>query len=273
VSTYAIGDIQGCFDELIALLDVIQFNSDIDALWFAGDLVNRGPKSLDTLRFIKNLKNSIVVLGNHDLHLLALYNDPELYYKHTMQAIIDAPDLDELMTWLRAQPLIHHDSALNFTMVHAGLYPQWSLKQALLFSEEVSNVLTSNQFPEFMENMYGDEPDTWNDNLKGWSRLRFIVNAFTRMRFITTDGKLEFKHQDKPGTQPNGFIPWFEIENRITSDEQILFGHWASLGIDIKHKNIFPLDGGCVWGNQLCALRLEDKKRFFVEAMGKTIRN
>lgn len=255
MSTYAIGDVQGCFDQLMELLDKLQFSPKQDTLWFVGDLVNRGPKSLEVLRYINNLPNKVVVLGNHDLHLLALVNGHP-FKNHTVHDILSAPDCKELADWLRQQPLMHYDKNLNYAMVHAGIYPLWDLQTAKKLSEEVESVLQSDDYPELIDNMYGNAPEKWNDNLTGWDRLRFIINAFTRMRFCTEDGKLDLETKGDLTSAKPGFIPWFSVPNRAAKNERILFGHWAALNGKADEVNVFALDTGCVWGNMLTAKKL-----------------
>lgn len=266
MATYAIGDVQGCFAELSALLTHIAFEPTHDKLWFSGDLVNRGPQSLAVLRFIKSLPESpVVVLGNHDLHLLALaYGVGENKKQDTLQEILQADDCQELCEWLRHQPLIHHDATLNFTMVHAGLSPQWDLSQALACAQELEAVLRGKNFLDFFRNMYGNEPTHWRDNLAGWDRLRYIVNSCTRMRFCDIQGDLELTIKGSVGSQPEGYIPWFKTPHRVNKDLRIVFGHWASLNGHTGEPNVHALDTGCAWGNCLTAMRLEDGQRFSV---------
>lgn len=261
MATYAIGDVQGCFDELQALLTKINFNPTQDTLWFVGDLVNRGPQSLATLRFIKNLPHCKVVLGNHDLHLLAMAYGRS-YHSHTLDEILQAADRDELIHWLRQQPLLHYDAKLNYVMVHAGIPPQWDLLLAKQCALELQTALQSAQVSDLLKHMYGDEPVQWRDDLQGWERLRFITNAFTRMRFCTRDGKLDFHYNGKIGKQPHELIPWYQIPERRNKDLNIIFGHWAALQGKVDEPNVFALDTGCVWGNSLTAMRLEDQKIF-----------
>jgi bis(5'-nucleosyl)-tetraphosphatase (symmetrical) len=263
VATYAIGDVQGCFDELSALLRRLEFDAERDRLWFAGDLVNRGPKSLETLRFVRDLGDrAITVLGNHDLHLLAAAFDVRLAApKDTFEAVLAAPDRDELLDWLRHRPLLHHEDSLGFTLIHAGLPPQWDLRQALSCAAEVEAVLRGDGYGEFFQEMYGNRPNRWSDGLAGWDRLRFIVNCFTRLRYCMPDGRLMLKEKGQPGTQRSGALPWFSIPGRASRDLRILFGHWSTLG-PRPEPGIFPLDTGCLWGGELTALRLEDRQRF-----------
>ena len=261
MATYAIGDIQGCYDELSRLLDKINYDDTRDRLWFTGDLVNRGPKSLKTLRFIRSMGDkATTVLGNHDLHLLATaYDHLKPGKKDTIDDILSAPDREELYDWLRSRPLIHRDDALELTMVHAGLHPEWSISQAKKLAGEVESVLRSDRHVEFYKHMYGDKPGRWSDDLDGWSRLRFITNIFTRLRYCDKTGKTGLGAKGAPGTQPEGLHPWFEIESRRSKDEQIIFGHWSTLALlgDYSYPNVYPLDSGCLWGGRLTALRID----------------
>ena len=264
MAVYAIGDIQGCFDELQALLELIRFNPADDCLWFAGDMVNRGPKSLQTLRFIHDLGHSAVcVLGNHDLHLIAMSLGHKLSNDdHTLDAILAAPDRDELIQWLRQQPLLHHDETLDFTMIHAGLPPQWDLTLAQHCAREVETVLRSDELPDFIEHMYGNKPKRWSDTLSGWGRLRFIINCFTRLRFCDADVCLKLKYKGPPGSQPPEYLPWFELPARKSRDMNIVFGHWSTLG-PRDDPGVFPLDTACLWGGELTALRIDSTPQWF----------
>ncbi len=260
MATYAIGDIQGCYDELQALLEKLDFNPGNDSLWFTGDLVNRGPKSLETLRFVKGLGDkAITVLGNHDLHLIATWytNRDSLNRSHSLRAINNASDGDELIGWLRHQPLLHHDDTLGFTMVHAGLPPQWDLKLAQDCATEVEAVLQGADYTQFLARMYGNEPNIWNDDLQGRERIRFAINAFTRMRYCTAEGRLEFDHKEAPGKQPTSYLPWFEIPRRKSANMQIIFGHWSTLELRLGN-GIHAIDTGCLWGGTLTAFCLEN---------------
>jgi len=258
LATYAIGDIQGCFDNLISLLEEISFDPEKDTLWFAGDLINRGDKSLQTLRYIKSLgERAISVLGNHDLTLLAICEGVKKIKKHTLDDILQAPDRDELIHWLRHRPLLHHDKKLGYTMIHAGLPPQWDLITAQNCAREVENILQGDDYPRFMANMFGDKPDKWNNNLKGWERLRFITNCLTRMRYCKPGGKLDLKDKGPVGSQKEGYIPWYEISGRKSKDLKIIFGHWSTLFGDAGHPNVYAIDTGCLWGGTLTAMKLD----------------
>jgi bis(5'-nucleosyl)-tetraphosphatase (symmetrical) len=264
MAVYAIGDIQGCYDELQSLLKLIHFNPQHDQLWFAGDLVNRGPKSLETLRFIKNLGDrAVCILGNHDLHLIATaYGYPLDNDDHTLDAILCAPDRDELIDWLRQQPLLHHDDTLGYTMVHAGLPPQWDLTLAQQCAHEVETMLRGNNINNFIEHMYGNKPRHWSDELSGWKRLRFTVNCLTRLRFCDDQGRLKLKYKGPPGSQPPQYQPWFELPERKSRDLNIVFGHWSTLG-QRSDAGIFPLDTACLWGGELTALRIDTTPQWF----------
>jgi len=270
MSTYAIGDVQGCFDELNKLLETIHFDPAGDQLWFCGDLVNRGPHSLEVMRFVRELgDNAIMVLGNHDLHLLAAATDSKhVRMKDTLDQVLEAPDRDVLLDWLRMRPFLHHDSSKGFTLLHAGLPPQWDLSKSVALAEEIETVLRRDNYGEFFDHMYGDRPDKWSDNLKGWDRLRFITNCLTRLRYCDDKGRLLLEYKGPPGTQGKGAIPWFMIDGRRTGQEKIIFGHWSTVILgdieDFSPYNVFPLDTGCLWGGSLTALRLEDEAWFSV---------
>lgn len=267
MSTYVIGDLQGCFEPFMQLLKHIQFQPQTDQLWFTGDLVNRGPDSLAILRFVTTLPTKpIVVLGNHDLHLLAVQSgQATLRPSDTLEAILAAPDGATLCDWLRKQPLIYLDTEYGYTLVHGGLPPQWTSMQAKQYAQEVETVLMSTEYPAFFANMYGKKPDVWDPNLTGFERLRFIVNALTRIRFCTREGRLDFSESFVIGSQAEGLYPWFQIPHRASENENILFGHWAALEGKTNAANVFALDTGCVWGKQLTAMRLEDRQLFTVK--------
>ncbi len=267
MATYIIGDVQGCFDELMALLDKINFNPEQDQLGFVGDLVNRGPKSLEVLRFVSTLKNPLVVLGNHDLYLLALaLTDLDYPAPHTLDAILTAPDKNELINWLRHQPLFIKDAANKLTLSHAGVPPQWSIDETGQYAGEVSQELQGDNHIDFLTHLFGDEPTAWSTQLTDYSRLRYICNALTRMRFCQKDGTLNLK--DKNNTSSVlGEKPWFEFSNPDHQGWTICFGHWAALQGQCSTANIYALDEGCAWGNFLCALRVEDLVRFRVPAV------
>ncbi|MFA5812197.1 MAG: symmetrical bis(5'-nucleosyl)-tetraphosphatase [bacterium] len=258
MTTYAIGDVQGCFDALQALLEKIRFDPAHDRLRFTGDLVNRGPRSLETLRFVKGLgERAVNVLGNHDLHLLAVAAGAAKRKKHdTLDDVLAAPDRNELLDWLRRRPLLHHDAALDWTLVHAGLLPQWDLADAQRLAREAETVLQSDHADDFLAHMYGDLPNHWREDLTGHERLRVIVNAFTRLRYCDLEGKMDLRFKGAPGSQPLDQVPWFQAPHRRSGAEHIVFGHWSTLGAYQDH-GVLGLDGGCLWGRELCGARLE----------------
>lgn len=258
MAIYAIGDIQGCYDDLLRLLEKIEFNQKKDQLWFVGDLVNRGPKSLDTLRFIKSLGDAAVsVLGNHDLHLLALaYGLSPFRAKDTLQPILEAKDKDELLDWLRHRPLFHYND--DFCLLHAGLPPQWDFSQAKKMAAKVEKELRGKHYLDFFKVMYGNQPNHWNGHLSDQEQLRFTVNCFTRMRFCDKKGHLDFEHNGPIGTQPKHLLPWFDLEQRKNKELKIIFGHWSALGYH-ESNNCYAIDTGCLWGGQLTALKLGKK--------------
>jgi len=266
MSTYAIGDIQGCYDDLQRLLELIEFNPKLDTLWFVGDLVNRGPKSLKVLRFVKSLgKHAITVMGNHDLHLLAVaHGASKIKAKDTFTDILAAPDREELIQWLRQRPFLHYDSELEVILVHAGLAPQWNLAQARQYANEVETAVRSKT--KFLANMYGDKPKQWSKELQGWERLRFISNCFTRLRYCDAEGNLDLNKKDSPTFAANVTQqPWFVWPKHCNT--QIIFGHWAALGY-YANNNVYALDSGCIWGGELTALRVEDKQKFSLPCTG-----
>lgn len=258
MAIYAVGDIQGCYDDLARLLDKIHFDEAEDELWLTGDLVNRGPRSLDVLRFVKGLgEKAKTVLGNHDLHLLAMgLAGRELKRKDTLIDVLCAQDADELLDWLRHLPLMHHSKAAGWSMVHAGISPQWTLKKAQKRAREVQAVLQSDAAPALLKAMYGDTPDRWSKKLTGMDRYRFIINAFTRMRYCRSNKSLELQFNQAPKKAPDNLIPWFEHPKRKTRGLPIVFGHWSTLG----HQSVqgaVSLDTGCVWGGAITAVELE----------------
>ena len=263
MAVYAIGDIQGCYDQLVRLLEKIKYNDHRDRLWFTGDLVNRGPQSLQTLRMIKAMgANATVVLGNHDLHLLATaYDHLSPGRKDTLDDILAAPDRERLLMWLRNRPLMHVDPDLDLVMVHAGLHPHWTIDRARSLAGEVESVLRSDEHTRFYRHMYGDKPRNWSNRSRGWPRLRFITNIFTRLRYCNADGKVMLGPKGAPGTQPEGLHPWFEIGSRRSRNRRILFGHWSTLALlkNYAYPNVYPLDTGCLWGGSLTALRIDTK--------------
>jgi bis(5'-nucleosyl)-tetraphosphatase (symmetrical) len=269
MAIYAIGDIQGCYDDLLRLLDVIQFNPAHDTLWFVGDLVNRGPKSLETLRFVKSLGNSAVcVLGNHDLHLLAVaYKKTSPGKKDDLTPILTAPDSAELIDWLRHRPFFHHNE--EFCMVHAGLPPQWDFAQTKKMAAYAERVLHGNNYLSFFNGMYGDKPNVWSRRLHGAILLRFITNCFTRLRYCDVQGAMNFQQKGKLGTQPAGLKPWFEVEGRKSANMRIIFGHWSTLGY-YDQNNCYGIDTGALWGGQLTAIKLgKEVERISIDCVGE----
>lgn len=257
MARFAIGDLQGCATELRALLARLKFAADRDRLWFVGDLVNRGPESLDCLRLIRALgDNAVVVLGNHDLHLLARGYGADLKDKpgDTLSEILRAPDRVALLQWLLGRPLAYQEAPHGELLVHAGLVPQWSASQAVALSREVHTALQAD--PEaFFAHMYGDKPDLWTEELRGAERLRFIVNTLTRLRVCTAAGRVALKAKGPP-RPGGGLLPWFEVPGRASRDTRIVFGHWSTLGYVNAH-GVIGLDTGCVWGGSLTAVNLD----------------
>lgn len=268
MAIYAIGDVQGCFEPLKRLLDVVSFDPVKDHLWLAGDLVNRGPQSLDVLRFLKSLQHrATCVLGNHDLHLLAVYyNQRPTRRSDTLDEILAADDGEELIDWLRHRPLFHLDEARQWCMVHAGIPPAWGVRKARKLAQEVEAQLQGSHPETFLHQMYGNTPSQWQPELTGPDRYRMIVNYLTRMRFVSADGVLDLKSKEGADTAPDGFLPWFKHKDRKADRHRILFGHWAALEGIADADNVFALDTGCVWGGTLTALRLDDQTRFQVQA-------
>ncbi|WP_085599134.1 MULTISPECIES: symmetrical bis(5'-nucleosyl)-tetraphosphatase [unclassified Pseudomonas] len=260
MATYAVGDLQGCLEPLQCLLEQVAFAPTRDRLWLVGDLVNRGPQSLETLRYLYSIRESLVcVLGNHDLHLLAAWRNIERLKKSdTLREILQAPDCEELLQWLRQQRLMHYDETRNVAMVHAGIAPQWSLKKALKYAAEVEQALRDdNLFEPFLDGMYGNDPAKWDSELKGVTRLRVITNYFTRMRFCTSDGKLDLKTKEGLDTAPAGYAPWFSHKERKTRELKIIFGHWAALEGQCNEPGVFALDSGCVWGGSMTLMNVD----------------
>jgi bis(5'-nucleosyl)-tetraphosphatase (symmetrical) len=261
--TYAIGDLQGCQASLLRLLDQLKFDPAADRLWFVGDLVNRGPDSLAALRFVKSLGHAAIsVLGNHDLHLLALAEGFGRRHKgDTLDAILNAPDRDELLTWLRRQKLAWREG--DYLMVHAGVLPDWTLDDTMQRAAEAEAMLQGAHYRNFFAQMYGNAPVAWDETLQGIERLRVIVNAFTRLRYCSLEGEMEFHHKGAPGTQPPGWLPWFAVPGRKSAEAAVIIGHWSTLGL-INRADLIALDTGCLWGGSLSAVRLEDRQVFAV---------
>jgi bis(5'-nucleosyl)-tetraphosphatase (symmetrical) len=258
MAVYAIGDVQGCFGPLQTLLARLGFDAARDTLWFTGDLVNRGPQSLEVLRFARGLGDrAVTVLGNHDLHLLAVAaGKARLRARDTLTDILDAADRDELLGWLRTRPLLHHDAQLGYTLVHAGLLPQWSLDDARRLAAEAEAVLRGAHAETFFDHMYGDLPDHWREDLHGPERIRVIINAFTRLRYCDLEGNMGLHHAGPPGSQPPDLLPWFRVPGRHSRGERIVFGHWSTLGV-YGNDGVLALDSGCLWGGRLSAARLD----------------
>ena len=258
MATYAIGDVQGSFKELQALLGTIGFERNKDCLWFVGDLVNRGPASLATLRFVRDLSaRARTVLGNHDLHLLALaHGVVKEREDDTLAEVLAAPDRDELLDWLRRLPMIHVEA--NYVLVHAGLLPQWDVATAKTLASEVEAELRGPRHREFLAQLYGSRPDRWSDSLRGIDRLRVIVNALTRLRFCTPEGVMEFRSKGDAGDAPPGYLPWFDVPGRRSASHTVICGHWSVLGLRMA-PGLLALDSGCVWGGRLSAVRLDGR--------------
>ena len=262
MSIYVIGDIQACYDELRRLLDLLNFDAASDRLWLVGDLVDRGPKSLETLRFVKALGDSAIsVLGNHDLHLLASHAGvrrpgPD----SSLNGVLNAPDCEELIHWLRCRPLLHHDPHMKLTMVHAGVPPQWDFATACRLASELEATLRDDDYRQFLWHMYGNLPDKWSEELKGWDRLRVITNGLTRLRYCDLNGRMNMNVYTSPGNQPKGLIPWYQMPDRKNAEMSIVCGHWAALGY-YRQPGLIALDTGCVWGGRLTAVCLDREKK------------
>jgi bis(5'-nucleosyl)-tetraphosphatase (symmetrical) len=273
MAVYAIGDLQGCYDPFRRLLDEIAFDPSRDTLWLTGDLVNRGPKSLKTLRFVKKLGDSVVmVLGNHDLHLLALEAGVVRFGRRfdSLLKLLKAPDAEELCDWLRQQPLAHYDEHLGTLLVHAGTHPGWSVKKTLTRAAEVEDVLRGYDYPTLLGKMYGNTPNRWSGELTGYKRLRFIINCLTRMRMLTADRHLDLNFSGSPWRARKGLMPWYQAENPAWQDTRIVFGHWSALGL-IVLPDLISLDTGCVWGRQLTAVRLDKRLPRVVQVKGQEL--
>jgi bis(5'-nucleosyl)-tetraphosphatase (symmetrical) len=263
MATFAIGDVQGCFEELDSLLGEVGFSRSRDRLWFVGDLVNRGPRSLEVLRFVKALGDrAVVVQGNHDLHLLThAAGHAKRRDDDTFDDVLASPDRDELLDWLRFRPMLHVED--EYLMVHAGLLPSWSVAQAQDLAAEVEAELRARRYRLFLAELYGSRPDAWDGSLRGMDRLRVIVNAMTRMRFCSADGAMELRVKGEVEQAPPGFMPWFEVPGRKTRGVPVICGHWSALGLKLK-RDLLALDTACVWGGALTAVRLEDRRLYQV---------
>lgn len=264
MAVYAIGDIQGCYSALRQLLDRLRFDASQDRLWLVGDLVNRGPQSAEVLRFAMSLPGTVAVLGNHDLHLLAVAaGKANLRTGDTLESVLAAPDREPMLDWLRRRPLLHHDADLGYTLIHAGLVPQWSLHQAIDLAQEAEATIRASVSNDLFDTLYGDQPDQWEDSLVGHDRLRVIINAFTRLRYCDPAGRMLIRASGAPGTQPAPFLPWFKIPERRSHTARIVFGHWSTLGL-YQEDGVIALDSGCLWGGQLSAVRLDAATADFV---------
>lgn len=276
-STYAIGDVQGCFDDLLRLLEKLDFDPDIDRVWFTGDLVNKGPNSLELLRFVRGLGNAAIsVLGNHDLYLLAAAaGTVKIRKKDTITEILDAPDCEEFLFWLRHQPVLHHSEALGFTMIHAGLPPQWDLDTAKQCASELETVLQNSGYEDLFLHLIGDEPLRWREDLKGWGRLRFITNCFTQLRWCDLSGRIDLSGKRRSASaKKKRSRPWFKIPQRASKPLRILFGHWAKLTFTppaVGTSGVIPLDTGCANGGRFTAFRLEDSRYFRLKCKNKAV--
>lgn len=274
MATYAIGDVQGCMSELAALLRAFSFDAKHDRLWFVGDLVNRGPASLEVLRFVRSLGTAaFVVLGNHDLHLLCVAEGvAESRPDDTLDAVLAAPDRDDLLDWLRTRQMMLADQ--DRVLVHAGLLPQWTVGKALELAREVESTLQGTGYRNFLAQLYGSQPTAWSDSLAGPARTRVIVNAMTRMRFCTDEGVMEFRAKGGIEAAPPGYRAWFEVPGRRSAEATVVCGHWSALGLRIEPR-LLALDSGCIWGGHLSAVRLQDRRLFQVPGAGyrQTVRD
>lgn len=270
MAIYAVGDIQGCYTELVQLLEKIRFEQGKDQLWLVGDLVNRGSDSLQVLRLVKSLgASAITVLGNHDLHLLAVAaGTSRLHRGDTLDEILNAPDREELLNWLRCQRMLHVED--DFVLVHAGLLPCWTVERAIGLAREVETALQGAGYVDFLSHMYGNQPEAWDDELTGYERLRVITNALTRMRICTGTGKMEFAFKAEQQKIPQGYLPWFDVPNRASRNATMIFGHWSALGLMVK-RDAIALDTGCLWGGPLTAFRLEDREVIQVDCANPSV--
>ncbi|MDH2998663.1 diadenosine tetraphosphatase [Pasteurellaceae bacterium LFhippo2] len=271
MATYIVGDLHGCFDEFQLLLKQANFDPEQDELWLTGDLIARGDNSLTCLRFVKDLgERATVVLGNHDLHLLAtLQGIKKVKPKDKVDTIFEAEDREELQNWLRNRPLVAQHPVHKFVLAHAGISPEWDLETTQACAKEVESILQGDNFKELLENMYDSQPDRWSPDLQGFERWRYIINAFTRMRFCYADKRLDFECKLPVEEAPEELKAWFELDNPLYQDIDILFGHWASLIGYPTPKRIYALDTGCVWGNHLTMIRWEDKQLFTQARLSK----
>ena len=271
MAVYAIGDLQGCYDPFRRLLDEIDFEPGKDTLWLVGDLVNRGPKSLKTLRFVRELGDSaITVLGNHDLHLLALNAGAVRFGNRfgSLEKLLGASDCDELCDWLRHRPLAHYDKKLDTLLVHAGTHPRWSARKTLARAAEVEAALQGDDFVNVLGKMYGNTPSDWSGKLSGYKRLRFIINCLTRMRMVTANDRLDLKFSGSPWRARKGLRPWFEADDPAWLGTRVVFGHWSALGLVVL-PDVVSLDTGCVWGRQLTAVRMDKRLPRVIQVEGQ----
>lgn len=259
MTTYAIGDVQGCHEELVALLEALEFDRARDRVILVGDLVNRGPNSLGVLRLVRDLGDAATtVLGNHDLHLLAVAHGGRAGRRDTLTGVLAASDCDELLDWLARQPLAWCHEQTGYLFVHAGVPPQWTAEQTLALAAEASALIRGPDGPRFFSRMYGDDPERWTDKLRVQDRTRFVVNCLTRLRYCHADGRLDLRPKGAPGTQAGDVMPWFAVPDRATRDTSMVFGHWSTLGrVHWPEHRVHGLDTGCVWGGRLTALALE----------------
>tara|TARA_B100001094_G_scaffold325439_1_gene379775 strand:+ start:513 stop:1331 length:819 start_codon:yes stop_codon:yes gene_type:complete len=259
MATYAIGDIQGCYKDFKKLLKEINFNKSEDTLWLAGDLVNRGPKSFDVIKYIMDLgSNAITVLGNHDFYLIASYYkiDPWPHKNNAFDEILSNKDGEKIIDWLRNQKIIHLDNDLNYILVHAGIYPNWKIEEMLTLAQLVEKSLRGEKFREFIKTLWSNTPDNWHENLNIEQKLTFSVNVFTRMRYLKNDFSLDFDTKSSPEkVHSKNLTPWYELNNNIYDRYKIIIGHWSTLGFRNKN-NIISIDTGCAWGNKLTAIKL-----------------
>lgn len=264
MALYVIGDVQGCYDSLRRLLDKVRFDPKGDRLWFTGDLVNRGNDSAGVLRFVASLGDSAIsVLGNHDLHLLAVASGAmDCKSGDTFQDVLRAPDREELLCRLARCPLLHRDTESCLVLVHAGILPEWDIEFAAALAREAENLIRGPVANEFYRHMYGNDPNRWSDDLQGWGRARFIVNVFTRIRFCYSDGRVDYTYKGAPGTQPSSLVPWFSAPNRRSGNYHIICGHWSLLGLS-QTDHVTMIDTGCCWGGQLTAMKFSNDERRF----------
>jgi len=273
VATYAIGDIQGCYRQLLKLLKKLEFNPQRDRLILLGDLVNRGPQSLEVIRYAMQNEASIdIVLGNHELHLLGVLDGVKLPRPtDTFHDVVNAPDREAIRDWLITRPMAIYEQTRNVVVTHAGIHPEWTLQECLELAKEVEEVLQGPERTAMFENMFGNKPRRWCDSHSGWKRTRFIINALTRMRYLTTSGKMDFEEVRPPGEQLPNLIPWFEYPNRKPIDATIVFGHWSALGV-FQEPGVLSLDSGCCWGRRLSAARIDTRSFEIISVRCKKIK-